>query len=109
MNQVSNQSANLSSLDSRHRKIVLVAISVAIVFVWAAFTIAHPGETEVRWTVAGVGLIETKGHMFLTAGNQNWFQVPSLVAAALMSMAWVALISLVAGAVICMRRIVSRQ
>ena len=76
-------------MDPTQRKILLVALGAAAVFVWASYAMHHPGGSgEICWALSigdhYYGLVQAKSWMFLEAGPVR-FHIPILVAAALVS------------------------
>ena len=96
-------------MDPTQRRIVLIAASAAVVFVVASLFMAHPPESGVHWTLGGVGLVEGKGHMFFVLRDHMQLEVPRLVAAGIVSFAWILLGALVAFVAMGFRRMVSKR
>jgi hypothetical protein len=93
------------AVDPTQRRILLVAASAAVVFVLALLSMAHPPEAGIRWTLAGVGLREGKGHMFLVVRDYLQLEVPRLAAAGIVSFTWIVFIALLVSAVMSIRRV----
>ena len=76
-------------MNPTQRKILLVVLGAAVVFVWASYVMHHPGGSgEICWALSVgdhyYGLVQAKSWMFLEAGPVR-FHIPILVAAALVS------------------------
>jgi len=87
------------AMDSTQRKIVLVALSAAVVFVWASYVMHNPGgSAEICWALPigghNYGLVQVKSWMFLEVGLLR-FHIPILVAAALVSFTFAASVTLI--------------
>ena len=86
-------------MDSTQRKLVLLALSAAVVFVWASYALHHFGE--LHWTLRiadgqyGIGQVKSATFLLLGQyGTQDGIRMPILFAAALVSIAFVAAILL---------------
>jgi hypothetical protein len=100
-------------MDSTQRKFVFLALSAAGVFVWASYALQHFGE--VHWTLRiadgqyGIGQVKTSTFLLLGQfGTQDGIRMPSLFAAALVSIAFISAILLLVFGFRWLRRFGSR-